>query len=58
MIKLHKQIYIKYGNTQSNTTLCHRRSRHTSDGFQNIAESDSEVTCKICLKKMGLGVKV
>lgn len=33
-------------------TLCGRTNRGCSDGM-NVAETDAEVTCKICLARMG-----
>ena len=33
------------------TTLCGRTNRQSADGM-NIADTDAEVTCKFCLKKM------
>lgn len=36
------------------TTLCGRTNRASLDGM-NIADTDAEVTCKFCLKKMGGG---
>ena len=49
---LHKDKQRKnaFGGTTF-TTLCGRTNRQSRDGM-NIANSDKEVTCKFCLKKM------
>ena len=53
--KLHKQIYRRHfsGGTM-NTTLCGRVAEKQWDKFdgQNIADSDKEVTCQLCLNLM------
>lgn len=47
---LHKQVYRKgtFGGIK-NTTLC-GRVRNGND--YNVADTDAEVTCKFCLKRM------
>ncbi len=58
--KLHKQRYIRnykgHGGTTMNTTLCGRMADSQWDKFDgmNIAEKDSDVTCKLCLREMKL----
>lgn len=46
---LHKQIYKPtiFGSGEVNTTLC-GRVRNLED--YNVAEKDSEITCKFCLR--------
>jgi hypothetical protein len=51
-MKLHKDRQVDLGNGATRfTTLCGRMNRRSSDGM-NIANSDDEVTCKFCHRKM------
>lgn len=53
-MKLHKQVYIEGGGYIVNRTLCGRESRDSWDvnNGNNVAETDAEVTCKLCLNLM------
>ena len=52
-IILHKQIYKRlHLGGDINTTLCGRSGNYMPDGYGNVALEDSEVNCKLCLKKM------
>jgi hypothetical protein len=48
---LHKDKQVSLRCGMRFTTLCGRMNIKSLDGM-NIADSDSEVTCKFCLKKM------
>jgi hypothetical protein len=55
MMVLHKDRQVDLGNGATRyTTLCRRMNRRSSDGM-NIAHTDAEVTCKLCLAKMKEG---
>lgn len=45
----HHSYMIENGPTTTVTTLC---GRFAGDGDLNVADSDDEVTCKICLAAM------
>jgi hypothetical protein len=51
---LHKSRVIQHDHTIQTTTLC-GRNRLTGDGM-NITGSSDEVTCKFCLRMLGLPV--
>lgn len=56
--KIHKQIYKKFPNGSTlNTTLCGRMSNHTKDGYCNVADKDTSITCKLCIQKIGTQFK-
>ena len=52
-IILHKQIYRPTGfDGEINTTLCGRSGNYMPDWYGNVSDKDSEVTCKLCIKKL------
>ena len=44
--------YTTFGKGTTITTLCRREFKETEDGFLNVADNDSEVTCKFCFRLM------
>ncbi len=53
-MKLHKSRIIRYKEQDwaKTTTLCGRMMAETPSGDMNVADTDAEVTCKFCLKRM------
>lgn len=58
-VVIHKQIYRnlgpRMGNAIVNRTLCGRVSNASDD--MNVGDTDAEVTCKFCLRRMAIEAK-
>jgi len=51
-VVLHASRIIKRGTATRFTTVCGRMNAASRDGM-NIAETETEVTCKFCLRVLG-----